>query len=56
MTKEDLQDVDTTIDDIHDILSNLFDPSTILMGHSLESDLNALKVRYEQYFLFAEPR
>ena len=50
MTKEDLQDVETTIDDIHDILSNLLDPATILMGHSLESDLNALKVKYAQYF------
>jgi len=44
VTKENLQDVSTNIDDIHDILSNLMDAKTILMGHSLESDLNALKL------------
>ena len=44
VTREDLADVTTTISDIHDILLNMLDKNTILMGHSLESDLNALNV------------
>lgn len=44
VTKEHLQDVTTSIDDIHDILLNMFDRETILLGHSLESDFKALKI------------
>merc|ERR1711962_1733991 len=44
VSREDLADVTTTIDDIHNILLNMFDKETILLGHSLESDLNALNI------------
>jgi len=36
--------VDYSLKDIQEIFMNLFDKDTILMGHSLESDLKALKV------------
>ena len=44
VSRDDLADVTTTIDDIHDILLNMIDKDTILIGHSLESDLNALNL------------
>lgn len=44
VTKDHLKHVDTTLENIHEIFMNLFDSDTILMGHSLESDLKALKV------------
>jgi len=47
VTREDLADVTTTIEDIHDILLNMIDKETILLGHSLESDLNALNIIHD---------
>jgi len=44
ITEEDLEDVQTTIRDVQAVLLSLFTDKTILMGHSLESDLQALKV------------
>ena len=44
MTRENLKNVDYSLKDIQEIFMNLFDKNTILMGHSLESDLKALKV------------
>ena len=45
ITEEDLEDVTTSIRDVQAVLLSLFTDKTILLGHSLESDLNALKVR-----------
>jgi len=47
VTKEDLSGVTTTITDVHKILQNMLDKDTILLGHSLESDLNTLNVIHE---------
>lgn len=44
VTKENLKNVDYSLKDIQEIFMNLFDKDTILMGHSLESDLKALKI------------
>ena len=44
ITEEDLEDVTTSIRDVQAVLLSLFTDRTILLGHSLESDLNALKV------------
>ena len=44
LTAADLKDVETTLTDVQAILLNRFSDKTILMGHSLESDLFALKV------------
>ena len=44
ITEEDLEDVTTSIRDVQAVLLSLFTDKTILLGHSLESDLNALKV------------
>ena len=55
VTKDHLQDVTTNLQDIHDIFQNLLHKDTILLGHSLESDLNALKVTVaglENVFIF----
>ncbi|KAI1280755.1 RNA exonuclease 1 -like protein [Halotydeus destructor] len=40
----DLDDVKTTLEDVQKQLLKLFNESTILIGHSLESDLKALKL------------
>ena len=45
LTEKDLAGVKTTIRDVQAVLLSLFTDKTILMGHSLESDLVALKVR-----------
>ncbi|KAF7232801.1 hypothetical protein EG68_06244 [Paragonimus skrjabini miyazakii] len=44
LTREDLEQSDTRITDIQAKLLHLFDSDTILIGHSLESDLVALKL------------
>ena len=44
ITEEDLEDVTTSIRDVQAVLLSLFTAQTILIGHSLESDLAALKV------------
>ena len=43
ITEKHLEDVTTTLEDIQKDLLAICTPSTILLGHSLESDLNALK-------------
>ena len=45
ITEEDLEDVTTTIREVQAVLLSLFTAQTILIGHSLESDLSALKVQ-----------
>lgn len=44
ITEDDLVDVTTTIRDVQAVLLSMFSDRTILIGHSLESDLKALKV------------
>lgn len=44
ITEEMLKPVTTTLKDIQNQLLDLITPRTILVGHSLESDLNALKL------------
>lgn len=46
MTKEKLEPIKTTIGDIQTKLLSLLTPTTILLGHSLESDLAALKLTH----------
>lgn len=42
---EHLAGVKTTLQEIQDRVQRLLPPNAILVGHSLESDLKALKVR-----------
>lgn len=42
--EEDMKGVTTTLRDVQAVLLSLFTDKTILMGHSLESDLIATKV------------
>lgn len=44
VTEEDMASTTITIRDVQAVLLNMFSAATILMGHSLESDLFALKV------------
>lgn len=44
ISEEDLEDVTTTLRDVQAVLLSLFTAHTILIGHSLESDLTALKL------------
>ena len=44
LTEEDMKDVTTTLEDVQEKLLDMFSDKTILIGHSLESDLIALKV------------
>lgn len=44
ISEESLQDVSTTLSDVHRDLSLLLPPQCILIGHSLENDLHALKM------------
>ncbi|WAR24856.1 REXO1-like protein [Mya arenaria] len=44
ISEDDMEDVTTTIRDVQAVLLSLFSDQTILMGHSLESDLMALKM------------
>ena len=45
LTESTLKDVTTTLKDVQDHLLGLFSEDTILVGHSLEHDLMALKVK-----------
>ncbi|KAL4885217.1 hypothetical protein BJY04DRAFT_231796 [Aspergillus karnatakaensis] len=60
ITKEMLDPVTTTLADIQQKLLTLFTPRTILVGHSLNSDLNALKLTHpfivDTTFLYPHPR
>lgn len=44
VTEEDLANASITLRDVQAVLLNMFSTDTILIGHSLESDLFALKV------------
>ena len=44
VTEADLKNVTTTIRDVQAVLLSMFSSETILCGHSLDSDLKALKV------------
>lgn len=44
MTAEDVKNTAISIRDVQAILLNLFSADSILIGHSLETDLFALKV------------
>ncbi|XP_074984930.1 RNA exonuclease 1 homolog isoform X2 [Caretta caretta] len=44
VTEEDLKNITSSIRDVQAILLNLFSADTILIGHSLENDLFALKL------------
>ena len=44
ITKEMMCDVDLTLDDMYDDMWQFMDSSTILVGHSLENDLRAMKL------------
>jgi RNA exonuclease 1 len=46
VTEKLLEGVTTTLADIQAELSSMLTPSTILLGHSLESDFNALKMTH----------
>ncbi|XP_062582976.1 RNA exonuclease 1 homolog, partial [Saccostrea cucullata] len=47
ITKEDMVGVTTTIRDVQAVLLSLFTEKTILIGHSLESDLAAVKIIHD---------
>jgi RNA exonuclease 1 len=60
ITEEKLKGVTARLKDIQKSLSELFDSSTILIGHSLESDFNALKMTHpfvvDTSMLYPHPR
>ena len=45
LTSEDMVGVETSLDQVQQQLLSMIHSDTILIGHSLESDLRALKVR-----------
>jgi RNA exonuclease 1 len=60
ITKEMIDPVTTTLRDIQTRLLDLLDPRTILLGHSLDSDLKAIKLAHpfvvDTSILFPHPR
>ena len=48
--EKDLENVTTSIRDVQAVLLSMFSSDTILCGHSLESDLRALKVKTISFF------
>ena len=44
MTEADLADTSISLRDVQAVLLSMFSSDTVLIGHSLESDLRALKV------------
>ncbi|NXR85581.1 REXO1 exonuclease, partial [Hypocryptadius cinnamomeus] len=50
VTEEDLENTSITLRDVQAVLLNMFSADTILIGHSLESDLFALKVTWALAF------
>ena len=44
ISEADMRTAVMTLSDVHTLLKRLFNSKTILIGHSLESDLIALKV------------
>ena len=51
LTAEMMSAVSTTLRDVQDTLLGVFNSRTILIGHSLESDLLALKVIQQDIWL-----
>ena len=47
LTADNFVGVETTLEDVQNELTQLFFSDTILLGHSLESDLRALKVGWK---------
>ena len=47
ITEELLRDVTTTIEDIQNLFVNTVSQQDILIGHSLESDLNVMKIKHD---------
>lgn len=60
ITPEKLADVTTTLADIQKRLLEIITPHTILVGHSINSDLNALKMTHpfivDTAFIYPHPR
>lgn len=60
ITEEALQSITTTLGDVQAYLRTIITPSTILIGHSLESDLHALQLSHprciDTAILFHHPR
>ncbi|KAF9883875.1 hypothetical protein FE257_002718 [Aspergillus nanangensis] len=60
ITKEKLDPVTTTLTDIQQKLLTILTPRTILVGHSLNSDFNALKLTHpfivDTTFIYPHPR
>jgi RNA exonuclease 1 len=60
ITAKMLENVTTTLSDIQEKLLSILTPQTILIGHSLNSDLNALKLAHpfiiDTALLFPHPR
>ena len=52
ITEEDLLNVKTTIRDVQAVLLSKFSDKTILIGHSFDSDLRALRVIISDTILF----
>jgi RNA exonuclease 1 len=53
ITEHQLEDCHVTIEDVQRRLLKLFNDKTILIGHSLESDLKALKVKQKMKLIFS---
>ena len=51
LTSDDFIGVETSLEDVQADLLKLFFTDTILLGHSLESDLNSLKVHNKTEFI-----
>ncbi|RJE18613.1 exonuclease [Aspergillus sclerotialis] len=60
ITKEKLDPVTTTLPDIQQKLLSILTPRSVLIGHSLNSDLNALKLTHpfivDTTFIYPHPR
>ena len=48
ITKELMKGVNTTLQEVQAVLLSMFSAKTILIGHSLESDLMSVKVRTDE--------
>jgi len=54
VTQDDLENTTITLRDVQAVLLSMFSAKSILIGHSLESDLFALKVHTNTVFLMIE--
>jgi hypothetical protein len=52
VTKEDLQDVTKTYEEMRDEILKLFSADTIMIGHGLNHDLISMKVRIMKHCIF----